>query len=158
MLLTLASGENTDACDFSVHPERERKELCKSVYDIFEDVLLSDPINLFTLREAFFPVSNGASPTASPPEILGVKYNVTINNVFQVNEILGWSNSAVFSLVHPYKLIRTVSKALLRFTLHKHITLALNLTLSAIPKEAIQHPEVFNHTIVALTSRVRGRK
>ena len=158
MLLTLASGENTDACDFMVHPERERKELCKSVYDIFEDALLSDPINLFTLREAFFPVSNTATPTASPPEMLRVIYNVTINNQFQLNETLGWSNSAVFSIVHPYKLIRTVSKALLLPTLHNRIILALNLTVFTIPKEAFQHLEVFNHTIIALTSRVRDRK
>ena len=131
--LSIASGINIEnalgACDFNYHPEQERKVLCSSVYNAYEDALIKDPINLYTLREAFVRVSLEAKPVRRQPEWLVVRYDLKFNDT-NITEIVGWSKSAVFNIFNPYKLIRLTSGTFFSKIIPGPFVIVLPLNLS----------------------------
>ena len=62
---------------------------------MFETGLISSEDNLFVLREAFLSNSH------LPPNLMLVNYEVNITNVTHRSEKMLWSNSRIYTIIHP---------------------------------------------------------
>ena len=79
-------------CDIFNSPPQEISR-CREVEEIFEKGLISNKDNLFVLREAFL------SNSRPPPNLMLVKYDIF--NWTNYTEQLLWSNSRIFTTIHP---------------------------------------------------------
>ena len=83
-------------CDIFNSPQQEISR-CREVEEMFEKGLIINEDNLFVLREAFL------SNSRPPPNLMLVKYEAYIfnQNFTYTNKWLLWSNSRIFTIIHP---------------------------------------------------------
>ena len=131
---------------------------CHQMYRIFEEALLSNKDNLYTLQEVFF------SSEHQSPSMLTVNYHLKTPDmeISNISAPIIWSSSNLFVYVHP--VLFTVCEpalAVLFFQLINaqvlpiDIDLSLSLNLSSIPRNVTAEQSV--HTLFMMTARVSYR-
>lgn len=88
-------------CNVYDNPSSMEVHRCRIVEEMFEEGLTSNEDNLFILRDAFMSNSH------PPPNLLLVTYNSYIPNSSSqhlqlfYNTTIPWSNSRLFTIIHP---------------------------------------------------------
>ena len=119
--------------------------LCHQAYTIFEQALVSDKANLYTLRETFFSTEH-CSPT-----LIFIRYRIQGNDLKNMSqEVVVWSSSSLFKFINPLLFMASIPTILLvaffmvniQTIPHHVITLSLTVDvndtyLSLSPKEEL---------------------
>lgn len=152
LLAVLAATLGSCCCDCDgFDTDTERSQRCASIYDALEEALVSNRVNLYRLREAFF------SSTHRNPAWLTVKYVLPNDNQ---NVILIWSSSTanvlLLELLQPGLLTRIFLTEKIGF-LPDELSLILDTQLQDNSSIANQSTATeWRYALATLTTRVSG--
>ena len=150
LLVVLAASLGLCSCDCDgLDTDTERSQRCALIYDELEEALVSNRVNLYRLREAFFP------STHQNPAWLTVEY--TLQNA-KAYVTLTWSystaNVLLLELLQPGLLTAFFRKEKIGFSPDK-LSLILDTQLQDNSSIAIQSTAIeWSFALVTLTTRV----
>lgn len=128
---------------------------CHQIYTVFEEALLSNKDNLYTLQEVFF------SSEHHPPSMLYLNYQIEVPQmaINNLSVAMTWSRSSLFKYVNPFVfLICEPGSIALAFNainaqlVPVGIDLFLSVNQSSIPQDISAEEAI--HALSTITSRV----
>jgi len=152
LLVVLVALLGLCSCDCDgFDTDTERSQRCALIYDALEEALVSNRVNLYRLREAFFPSTN------QNPAWLTVKYTLQ-NATTDVTLIWSYSTANILSLelLQPGLLTTSFCDEKIGFSPDK-LSLTLDTQLQDNSSIANQSTAIeWSYALVTLTTRVSG--
>lgn len=150
VLLCFLFGYSQSQCEVLGNNRNDATDIhnCHQIYTIFEEALLSNEDNLYTLQEVFF------SSEHHPPSMLKINYHVNNLSVPMV-----WSRSSLFKYINLYAFLicEPVTIAIALNTINAQlvpveIDLSLSVNASSIPLNISIEEAI--HALSTISSRV----
>lgn len=98
---------------------------CKRLYAVFEEALINNEINLFTLRQGFF---SGKYPSSS---MMIIHYHLQVNGHNVTKQML-WTVVSLFKYVHPSLMFMAIEPAIIAFTFNINVWHTINPTFPSM--------------------------
>ena len=149
LLIVLLCGWCHCQCEVLNEANLTKISHCKQLYDVFEEAMIENEINLFTLRQSFF------SGKHRSPSLLIIRYNLQINGRNITKELL-WTAVSLFKFVHPSMFTGIESVAIASAFNESEVSIyptCYSIHLSLVIKEEIDNTSIM-HTLLEMTTKV----
>ena len=157
VLLWLLFGYCQSQCEVLGNDRNDLTNIhnCRQIYTVFEEALINNKDNLYTLQEVFF------SSEHHPPSMLNINYRIEIPQtaVNNLSVAMVWSRSSLFKYVSPYVfLICEPAIIAIAFNIINaqlvpvEVDLSLSVNASLVPQDISAEESM--HALSTITSRV----